>query len=82
MPKHATFLQTTTSLLTHLLGHITRAFQISKKGSIYSTNNNADVNNSSFDFTQVQLDLPDVQEVKDKHTDASETDVKCKKCDY
>lgn len=43
---------------------------------------NADVNDSSFDFTQLELDLPDVQEVRDKHTDASETDLKCKKCDY
>ena len=43
---------------------------------------NADVIDSSFYFTQLELDLPDVQEVKDKHTDASETDLKCKKCDY
>ena len=43
---------------------------------------NADVNDSSFDFAQLELDLPDVQEVKDKHADASETDLNCKKCDY
>ena len=52
----------------------------SKERSAFNTEKND--NYSSFDYAQLELDLPDVQEMKDKHADGSETDLKCKKCDY
>ena len=52
----------------------------SKERSAYNAEKND--NDSSFDYAQLELDLPDVQEMKDKHADGSETDLKCKKCDY